>query len=278
MPMQAPAKKKPRRRLWVTLGVVGGLLVVFCAGGVGLFVYAAAQAAKPLEVATTFCADVKARDYSSAYGLLSTNYQSQIKQSAYVQTAQLQDQVDGPVKNCGLQTGNSSSFSFDFNRKTASVAAQIVRNKALTGNIALVEEGSDWKIDSLDASLQGTDVGPLETGNSFCAALAAGNYGAAWQEFSADFKSKDPESQYVNGIKQGLAQLSQQYGVAVKIGGCKLQLSTYTVSADDTSASVTSDLIVTAGAQSGDQPQKMALVKESDGWRIDSLTNIAASS
>jgi hypothetical protein len=254
--------------------VVGGLLIVITAGGVGLFAYATAQSARPVEAAQEFCGDLKAQQYTSAYELLSNSYQKKMKEQQYVQNAQLQDQVDGTVQSCGPQSGSSSGFSLDFNRNTATISAQIVRKKTFTGNLSLIKQGGDWRIDSVPQSLQGTDLGPLDIGNTFCHDLGTGNFAAAWQEFSTSFKARFPETQYVSNIQQTLAQLSQQVGVMVKIAGCKLHVTTYAVSTDDSSASVRSDLIVQAGAQTVSQAQNMDFTKESDGWRIASLTNV----
>jgi hypothetical protein len=254
--------------------VIGGLLVVCCAGGASLLAYATAQAAKPLEAAQAFCGDLKGQAYSAAYTLLSSRYQATLSQTQFVQTAQLQDQVDGTVQSCGLQTGSTSNFSIDFSQNPATIAAQIARKKTFSGNLMLVKQGSDCKIDTVDPSLQGTDLGPLEKGNAFCQFLATGNFAGAWQQFSTSLQAQRPKAQYIANIKSGLAQLSKQLGVTVKIAGCKLGLSTYTVSSDDSTASATSDLMVRAGSPSVDQPQKMDFIKEAAGWRIESLTNI----
>jgi hypothetical protein len=146
-PMAAPPQKKSRRGLWITLGVVGGLLVVCCAGVAGLFTYATVQAAKPIAVASSFCNDLKSQTYTSAYNLLSANYQARIPEQTFVQGVQLQDQVDGTVKSCGLQSGNSTGFTFPLNNNTATLAAQVVRNKTFTemGQKAPdLQSGDEW--------------------------------------------------------------------------------------------------------------------------------------
>jgi hypothetical protein len=276
MPGQQPPANKSRRGLWITLGVIGGLLVICCAGVIGLFVYAAVQASKPIEAATKFCNDLKAQDYTSAYALLSTNYQGQVTSAQFTQASQLHDQIDGKVQNCGLQTGSSTGFSFDFNNNTAKLAAQTSRNKTFTGTMVLIKQGDNWKVDSIDQSLQGTDLGPLQVANDFCAKVAAANYAGAYADFSSSHQAQITEAQYEANLKQALAAASKQTGTAVTIAGCKPDLTSYAVSADDTSASINSQLLVQAGSVQQAVPQKATFVKEASGWKIDTLANTGA--
>ncbi|HEX6121928.1 MAG TPA: NTF2-like N-terminal transpeptidase domain-containing protein [Ktedonobacterales bacterium] len=278
MPGTPPEQKKSRKGLWITLGVIGGLLVLCCAAGIGLFVFATVQAAKPIAAATNFCDDLKAQDYTAAYGMLSTDYQGKVTADQFTQASQLHDQIDGKVKKCGLlASGNSStSFNFDFNNNTAKLSAQTTRNKTFTGTIALVKQGDDWKIDNIDPSLQGTDLGPLQVANDFCKALAAANYTGAYADLSTKQHSEATEAQFEASIKAGLTAAQKQAGTAVTIAGCKPDLTSYAVSSNGTTASLNSQLLIAAGAVQVPVAQKVSFVKESGAWKIDDLVNTGA--
>jgi hypothetical protein len=49
--------------------------------------------------------------------------------------------------------------------------------------------------------------------------------------------------------------------------------SCHAVSTDDTSASITSNLLVSVDGQQASQAQKVTFVKGSGAWKIDTLTN-----
>jgi hypothetical protein len=150
--MASQPPNKSRKGLWITLGVIGGVLVLCCAIGVGLVIYAAVQVSKPISVAQSFCDDLKAQDYNAAYTLTSAGYQSRVSQLQFVQRAQNDDQTNGKVTSCKLQT-NSFNFNFNTSISTFTVAIQITRNQTTTGNLTLVKHGSNWTIDAVDASL-----------------------------------------------------------------------------------------------------------------------------
>src|SRR5689334_17397093 len=179
MPPAAPAKKS-RKRLWITLGVIAGVLVLVC-GGIGFVVFFSAvqEALKPVTVATTFCNDLKAQSYGAAYDLLSSGAQGQVSRDLFVQGAQLQDQIDGTVKSCGPVTGSGADSKIDVNAGKATLKATVQRNQAFTGNILLVKQGSDWKIDDIDAKLQGRDIAPIIVADVFCKAVVANDYHTA---------------------------------------------------------------------------------------------------
>jgi hypothetical protein len=201
-----------------------------------------------------------------------------VTSAQFTQASQLHDQIDGKVKSCSLVTSgnNSTAFNFDFNNNTAKLSSQTERNKAFTGTIALVKQGDDWKIDSIDQSLQGTDLGPLQVADDFCKNLAAANYTGAYADLSAKQHSEATAAQFEASIKEGLAAAQQQAGAAVSIAGCKPDLTSYSVSSDGTKATINSQLLVAAGSVQVPVAQKVSFVKESGAWKIDDLANTGA--
>lgn len=266
---EAPTAKRPR---WlIPVLVVALVLVVF--GVVGGVVYAVGQNAlqEPLSTTSTFCNDLKAQKYSDAYALLSAGYQKAISSTDFTQIGQLHDQLDGKVHTCGLagiQSGGG--FNLNLNPQTASFNAQITRNHSYTGAISLVKQNGSWKIDAMDESLQGSDVGALTTGSQFCQALAAQNYQAVYAMFTPAYQQQiGTVDKYVNGLKQVFG------GSQFQITGCQPQINTYTVTAqgDDASVSGAFDIKVTtdAGALTVQVPFKIAFAKISGTWKISDL-------
>jgi len=266
---EAPTAKRPR---WLIPVLVAALvLVVF--GLVGGVVYAIGQNAlqEPLSTTSTFCNDLKAQKYSDAYGLLSAGYQKAVSSTEFTQISQLHDQLDGKVHGCGLagiQSGGG--FNLNLNPQTASFNAQITRNHSYTGAISLVKQNGNWKIDAVDESLQGSDVGALTTGAQFCQALAAQNYQAVYAMFTPAYQQQiGTVDKYVNGLKQVFG------GGQFQITGCQPQINTYTVTAqgDDASVSGAFDIKVTtdAGALTVPVPFKIAFAKISGTWKISDL-------
>lgn len=265
----APSSQRPR---WLIPVLVAALVIVVCAV-VGGAVYAIGQNAlqEPLSTTNTFCNDLKAQKYSDAYALLSAGYQKQISGTDFAQISQLHDQLDGKVRSCslaGIQSGGG--FNLNLNPQAASFNTQVTRNHSYSGAISLVKQNGNWKIDAVDESLQGSDVGALTTGAQFCQALAAQNYQAVYAMFTPAYQQQiGTVDKYVNGLKQVFG------GGQFQITGCQPQINTYTVTAqgDDASVSGAFDIKVTtdAGALTVQVPFKVAFAKISGSWKISDL-------
>jgi hypothetical protein len=266
MPPPAPPRKRSRRGLWIALSIIAVVLLLAC-GGIGLLIYNAAQIAlQPLQAAQHFCDDLKTQDYTAAYTLLSINYQGKVTQTQFTQGSQLHDQIDGKVQNCAPASNNNFSFNLGNGPTTASFNATVTRNKAFTGKISMVKESSAWKVDALDPSLQGTDIGPLVVANTFCQALAAQDYKAAYNQLSARQQGLATESQFASQIQSGL-------GSNVKITGCTPNYSTYAASVvPNTKASLDSSLNISTQGTTVPVPATLAFVYEGGAWKIDDFT------
>ena len=151
-----PQKKSSLRWLWITLAIVGGLLVLGCGGcaiasfaGIGYF---AKTIAGPSVAVTAYYQNIKDQNYDQAYTYLDTSgtVQSQIvNASTFTQLAQSQDQVKGKV-TAFSQTNISTDSTNGVN--TANVTMSVTRNGsgAYTVQLQLKEENGAWKITSFD--------------------------------------------------------------------------------------------------------------------------------
>jgi flagellar basal body-associated protein FliL len=265
MPPPTLPKKKSRRGLWIILSIIVVLLLA-CIAGFGILFYNAAQIAlQPLQAAQNFCNDLKTQDYSSAYTMLSTNYQGQVTQTQFTQGSQLHDQIDGKVQSCAPASNNNFSFNLGNGPTTASFNATVTRNKAFTGKISMVKEGSAWRVDALDQSLQGTDIGPIVVANTFCQALVAQDYKTAYSTLSARQQGLATEAQFASQIQSGL-------GASVKITGCTPNYSSYAASVvPNTSATLNSSLNVSTQGTTVPVPTTLTFVYESGTWKIDNF-------
>lgn len=148
---QPQPQKRSLRWLWITLGIVGGILVLACAGcGIAgaLGVNFLSQAVGPAVVSTQYYTAVGQQDYTKAYSYLDTSSISVQGQSAtaqaYTQAAQALDATQGKVTR-------SSSTSFNVTNDTATVTMSVTRSSGTYDvHLQLKKIGSDWKIVSMD--------------------------------------------------------------------------------------------------------------------------------
>src|SRR5262249_12495855 len=140
----------------------------------------------------------------------------------FLASAALHDTVDGKVVDCGQpNTGAAFSFNLSTSNKIA-LSTTITRKQPLMGKLSLVKEGSAWKIDTIDPSLQGTDLSGFFTGQAFCAALVASNYHSAYGLLSHTYQTRSSEQDFTNRMKS-------TFSGNLKLTDCKLDSQTYTV-------------------------------------------------
>jgi len=115
----------------------------------------------PVIAGANFCAYETNKDYASAYRQLSTNLQSQVSEQRFISDNQARDTTLGPVVGCSLASQPSSSLDqvpaspiiLTLNiwlGSTAGNTAPVNRS----GDLTMVEEGTDWKVDAIDSTLQ----------------------------------------------------------------------------------------------------------------------------
>ncbi|HEY7835454.1 MAG TPA: hypothetical protein VIG30_17895 [Ktedonobacterales bacterium] len=210
-----------------------------------------------LAAAATFCAALQSQDYTSAFGLLaSAGGQTQ---QVFTQAAQTHDQIDGLVTACGpvslgqFQSAAGSSLTLSVTR--AKLAAR-------KGTVTLADATNSWRITTLDSTILGTDLGPLQVGTRFCADLASGNYADAYSLLSA-------REQAMGSADQFAAQIAPPSPLTW--AGCTPNLSTYRVTGTSASYSIALTLRDTANGVTASAAFVVTLVLENGAWRMDNL-------
>lgn len=152
---QAP-QKSSLRWLWITLAIVGGLLVLGCAGcifasalGIGFFTKSILG---PTTSATGYYQAIKDQKYDVASSYLDTSGATingqPVTGTAFVSAAQAQDQAKGPVTSFAQTNINVSSNN---GQNTATVTMSVTRNgPPYTVVLQLKQVGNAWKITSAD--------------------------------------------------------------------------------------------------------------------------------
>jgi hypothetical protein len=175
-----PAPKKSRRGLKVALTVGAIILVLFGLGG-GTAIFLLNQYTAPGVAALTFCNDLKAQHYESAYSSLSADLQSQFSQTSFSAGVAALDTAEGRILGC-QQARSSNAYMYSLGAGTATVGAQMTRATQgdLTGALHLKNQNGSWKIDGIDTSLLGVNIGALQASGAFCAAMQGQDYSAAY--------------------------------------------------------------------------------------------------
>ncbi len=152
-----PPQKKSLRGLWITLAIVGGLLVLVCGGcvvasiaGIGFF---AKSIAGPTATTNVYYQNIKDKNYDQAYNYLDTNMtttQGQpLTQSLFRDTARALDSTTGQVTNFSQTSVNTDSTN---GVNTATVVMSVTRNDGSSYKVTLQlkEEDGAWKIIGFD--------------------------------------------------------------------------------------------------------------------------------
>ncbi len=146
-----PQPKKSLRWLWITLGIIGGIVVLGCSGCVvagALGFNFLAQAVGPAVTATQYYQAIKTQDYVKAYSYIdpaSASVAGQtLTQDLFVNGAQAIDTQKGVVTNF-------TSSGFNITGNVGTVTMLITRNgQSYTVHLELKKEGNDWKITNAD--------------------------------------------------------------------------------------------------------------------------------
>src|SRR5947209_15841669 len=150
-PQQAP-RKSSLRWLWITLAIIGGIIVLGCAGcaiasaaGIGFF---AKTVLGPTTTANAYYQAIKNQDYAKDYTYIDTSKASgQLQQEtgqAFSAIGQLDDKAQGPVTSFSQQ-------GVSVNNDTATVTMSVTRNgSTYTVHLQMKQEGHDWRIVGFD--------------------------------------------------------------------------------------------------------------------------------
>ncbi len=252
------------RRLALTLVVI----VLLLASAGGLYAYAASLAAAPQRVMANYCAAIRRADYHAAYGLLSSNAKAQQTEAQFVTDQSAHDTIEGHVTQCSSSaTQLLTPLSMIGSPRSLIFNATIMRQHAFNGQIALTRDAVGWHVAALSSSLQGIDLGPLDTESALCAAFNQHSYVDAYRLLSTPYQHEQGDAN----------TFARAFGATLTVTGCTPDLKTYHVNGGDQKASVTSALVISVAQTSGapsafTAPATLTFVRESTGWRVDSIT------
>jgi hypothetical protein len=167
-----PAQRRSHRALWISLGaaLVGVVLIcgvcsyltvasfqTFTSGNIsGDQVPATLQ---PVVEAANFCSYEINSAFHEAYAQLSAHLQTQITETQFVSDNQGRDAVKGSLIGCsaalspGSPPSSSSSMVLELNIWSGSITGNAPPVNQ-SGTMTVVQEGSGWKVDAIDSSLQ----------------------------------------------------------------------------------------------------------------------------
>lgn len=206
------------RRLLLIIGAVVAVLLIM--GGLvyalarnGGIVGSSTTKTTASTAATSYCADLKAQNYTAAYGLFDAALQQAvISQATYQTAAQAEDTDQGKVTACTVGTTTANAD------KTDAVAATVTRGTTkatLTFTLAL--ESGAWKFTKApDVTLV-----PYATVSTYCSDLKT-NQDAAWALLSA-------KAQQVYGsVAAYKSAITSDASILGDFTGCHLQQVTAT--------------------------------------------------
>jgi hypothetical protein len=151
VPLQ-PQPRKSRRWVWITLGVIGGLIVVVgfvLVVSIGFFTASTIKTiAGPTIVADQYYTTIKNQDYAKAYTFWDTNVQKAYPLEMFTSESQLVDKQLGTVAHYTI----ASQVQYPENT-TALVTLTVTRSGGVsqTVQLHLQQVGSEWKITSSEA-------------------------------------------------------------------------------------------------------------------------------
>jgi hypothetical protein len=160
VPTYVPPQRSSLRWLWITLAIVGGILVLGCGGciiasvaGLGIFGRAVSTAIAPSATANSYYNAIKKQDYATAFTYLDTSGASvegrQVSKDAFIILGQTIDATKGTVSSFS-QSGVSLNTSAS-NGTTATVTMNVTRNgSTYTVHLQLRQENNVWKITGVD--------------------------------------------------------------------------------------------------------------------------------
>jgi hypothetical protein len=147
--------------------VVATVLCIGCGLAVSTYVNRLNQSLPSTLASLTvseFCLDEETQNYTSAYNLLSSNLQQQYSESQFTADARQHDSTLGTITVCSQQglvvsnTGNEKTVTIKVTRMAtptpdASGNVPASQPTAYTGQVIVVKEAGQWKVDQVDSAL-----------------------------------------------------------------------------------------------------------------------------
>jgi hypothetical protein len=174
-------KKKSRRGLWITLSIVGVVLVIII-----VFIATASKgpSTTPTQTYQAYCAALKAKDANTAYGFYSSGTKSQTS-------------VDN-MKALSNIMSDCVVSNVDDTAGTGVITYTLTSGAKLVEDDKLIQENDSWKI-----NYQKVRSTPSVTLNTYCNALVQGDFQTAYNQFSSSYQGQQSESQFAASFPDG---------------------------------------------------------------------------
>ena len=226
-----PVQKRSRRGLWITLGAILGVLLI---AGIALGVVGYQNRSTSTKTLNAFCTALKGGDYQTAYNQLSSGLQTKLGSESAFAAAYSTNGGLGKVTSCSVNTVNDGAG-------TGAINYTFSGGSSLVVDYTLVDE-SGWKINA-----QHPRSTLSFTLNTYCNALSAQDYQAAYDQFSKNFQNQaGTETQFA--------------AAATKVKGCTVS------NVNDSGKTGT---LVYARSDSNKVSETDTLVNENGTWKID---------
>lgn len=158
-PYGLPPQRGSLKWLWITLIVVGTIVILSCgacvalafsgSGAISTFTRVIRQGADAGLTVSQYYESVRARDYAQAYSYLDPNATvegQQVTQTTFIHKAQQVDRDKGLIRNV-----TSKSLQFSDNAQQATIQMNVTRGQqTYVVTLQLKSEGKTWKIMSAD--------------------------------------------------------------------------------------------------------------------------------
>ena len=177
-----PAKKRGRRGLWITLGTIGGVLLLIII--LFVFVLASGPSMTPTQTFQSYCKDLKAHDAQAAYNLYSQAAKKQVTQADLAMDAK-------NITDCVVGSVNDTAG-------TGALIYVLPGGSKVTDDYKLINENNEWKIDAQTARAT-----PTLTLYNYCNTLKQGDYKDAYDQYSSALKTQMTEAQFQDSFGSG---------------------------------------------------------------------------
>jgi hypothetical protein len=239
-PYGAGQPKKGKRGLWITLGVIGGVLVlalillgVVNGGGKSGGATASATVAPKQQLSPTltlnaYCDALKKGDYQAAYKQFSSSYQSKTSATQFASSFSGGKPTDCIASSVDDKTGSG-------------LVTMTFTDGPVAYDEKLINQNGTWVIDT-----EQQHSTPTVTLNSYCNALKQQDYQTAYDQLSQDQQSQQSKAQFVANFS-------------------KATVSDCTASADDNAGTGSIDYTFSDGQKA---TADYTLVQENSAWKI----------
>lgn len=214
---------------------------------------------KALEATTAFCTALQNKDYTTAFAAFGIPPRPLKTAADFKSSGALWDQIDGSITACAVSGIGSSN---DDASASLSISVTRARSGAHTSSISLSANGDAWKISNIDATVLGTDLGPLATGTQFCDDLVANKLSAAYDLLSDSYKQAISRSTFVTALTLPDGAVWKSY---------KLKLDSYKVTGSTATFDLDLKVAIPSIGQSLTFPTTLSFVKVGDSWALDDL-------